>query len=39
MDDTNSKRCRSSEKGDAIVGTIFEEDLSGQPSDLPIVGS
>jgi len=37
--------CRSSEKGDAIVGTILEEyfmmeeDLSGQPTDLSIVGN
>ena len=43
MDDINCKCCRSSEKGGAIVGTIFEEDfmmekdLSGQPSDLSIV--
>lgn len=35
----------SSENGDALVGTVFEEDfmmeedLSGQPSDLAIVGN
>lgn len=44
MNNTNSKCCRSSENGDAIVGTVFEEDcmmekdLSGQPSNLPILG-
>lgn len=45
MDDPNCNCCRSSEKEDALVRTIFqeyfmrEEDLSGQPSDLSIVGS
>lgn len=44
MNDTNCKCWRSSENGDAIVGTIFEEDcrmeedLSGQPSNLSILG-
>lgn len=41
---THCKHCRSLEKEDAIVGTIFEEHSDGgrfecQPNDLPIVDS